>query len=577
MFGAGKRKSRPPVRFADYKVDGAHAWPDYTSDHASEHAFQRVPPVASSTPMEMLEDDNQLTDCHHLLQNDICPYCRAKYRIAARTQHDEDQVLYRRTTITRRKRRRYHPYRRRRDQQFAEQLDVTGVRAGLMEGESGGVDTKTVDDGRFGSDQSTMAGSRAVGRTTPTYIYPEEVRWVVRARFQDDALQLADGRVETQVYRAPGGRPAVVVRDRGEPSLGTRPPQAPPGNDRPPGARQVNHVNSKLAGMTVERLPSMGLKSRLMVETKILGLRQAEENRPRDAKNRPRDAEKNRPRDAEMADIEIGHMVCVAYEQCWYLGKEPQDGKVTKEPQDGKVTKEPQDGKVTKEPQNGKVTKEPRNGKVTKEPRNGKVTKEPRNGKGPQDGKVTKEPQDGKVTKEPQDGKVTKEPQDGKVTKEPQDGKVTKEPQDGKVTKEPQDGKVTKKPQNGKVTKEPQDGKVTKEPQNGKVTKEPQDGKVTKEPRNGKVTKEPQNGKVTKEPKDGEESMDLNLDLDLQIGDTVAVAYDPDDGWFIGEVKSVASTTANIRFLVAKDGIFRKDSSKAVPVHNKPTFLPEIL
>eukprot|EP00058_Branchiostoma_floridae_P006783 XP_002592271.1 hypothetical protein BRAFLDRAFT_71002 [Branchiostoma floridae] len=55
----------------------------------------------------------------------------------------------------------------------------------------------------FGSDQSIGAGSRAAGRNTPTYIYPEEVRWVVRARFPDDSLQLADGRVETQaaVYR----------------------------------------------------------------------------------------------------------------------------------------------------------------------------------------------------------------------------------------------------------------------------------------------------------------------------------------------------------------------------------------
>ncbi|XP_078606567.1 uncharacterized protein LOC144879201 [Branchiostoma floridae x Branchiostoma japonicum] len=55
----------------------------------------------------------------------------------------------------------------------------------------------------FGSDQSIGAGSKAAGRNTPTYIYPEEVRWVVRARFPDDSLQLADGRVETQaaVYR----------------------------------------------------------------------------------------------------------------------------------------------------------------------------------------------------------------------------------------------------------------------------------------------------------------------------------------------------------------------------------------
>eukprot|EP00058_Branchiostoma_floridae_P002211 XP_002587699.1 hypothetical protein BRAFLDRAFT_94602 [Branchiostoma floridae] len=225
--------------------------------------------------------------------------------------------------------------------------------------------------------------------------------------------------------------------------------------------------------------------------------------------------------------------------------KEPQNAKVTKEPQNAKVTKEPQNAKVTKEPQNGKVTKEPQNAKVTKEPQDGKVTKEPQNAKvtkEPQNAKVTKEPQDGKVTKEPQNAKVTKEPQNAKVTKEPQDGKVTKEPQNAKVTKEPQNAKVTKEPQDGKVTKEPQNAKVTKEPQDGKVTKEPRNGKVTKEPRNGKVTKEPQNGKVTKEPQDGEESMDLNLDLDLEIGDTVAVAYEPDDGWFIGEPRKTPPT-----------------------------------
>eukprot|EP00058_Branchiostoma_floridae_P022049 XP_002607539.1 hypothetical protein BRAFLDRAFT_106487 [Branchiostoma floridae] len=153
------------------------------------------------------------------------------------------------------------------------------------------------------------------------------------------------------------------------------------------------------------------------------------------------------------------------------------------------------------------------NKETYKEMPHGKVTKEP------QDGKVTKEPRNGKVTKEPQDGKVTKEPRNGKVTKEPQNGKMTKEPRNGKVTKEPRNGKVTKEPRNGKVTKEPRNGKVTKEPRNGKVTKEPQDGKVTKETQDGKMTKEPQDGKVTKEPQDGEESMDLNLDLDLATQD----------------------------------------------------------
>ncbi|XP_078659364.1 uncharacterized protein LOC144904366 [Branchiostoma floridae x Branchiostoma belcheri] len=55
----------------------------------------------------------------------------------------------------------------------------------------------------FGSNQVIGAGSRAPGRQTPTYIFPEEVRWVIRARFPDDPLQLADGSVEQQaaVYR----------------------------------------------------------------------------------------------------------------------------------------------------------------------------------------------------------------------------------------------------------------------------------------------------------------------------------------------------------------------------------------
>ncbi|XP_035675576.1 uncharacterized protein LOC118415246 [Branchiostoma floridae] len=159
-----------------------------------------------------------------------------------------------------------------------------------------------------------------------------------------------------------------------------------------------------------------------------------------------------------------------------------------------------------------------------------------------------------------------KEMPHGMVTEEPQDGMVTEEPQDGMVTEEPQDGEVTKEPQNGKVTKKKQNGKVTKKKQNANVTKKKQNGKVTKKKQNANVTKEPQDGEVTKEPQDGEESMDLDLDLDLHIGDTVAVAYEPDDGWFIGEVKTVDDTTVNIRFMVAKDGLFRKDSSKPVPV-----------
>ncbi|KAI8503753.1 hypothetical protein Bbelb_187240 [Branchiostoma belcheri] len=42
------------------------------------------------------------------------------------------------------------------------------------------------------------ADSRAPGRDTPTYVYPEEVRWVMRARFPDDPVRLYDGQVEEQ-------------------------------------------------------------------------------------------------------------------------------------------------------------------------------------------------------------------------------------------------------------------------------------------------------------------------------------------------------------------------------------------
>ncbi|KAI8493925.1 hypothetical protein Bbelb_282720 [Branchiostoma belcheri] len=42
------------------------------------------------------------------------------------------------------------------------------------------------------------AASRAPGRESPTYIFPEEVRWVIRARFPDDPIHLYDGRLDSQ-------------------------------------------------------------------------------------------------------------------------------------------------------------------------------------------------------------------------------------------------------------------------------------------------------------------------------------------------------------------------------------------
>ncbi|XP_035679600.1 uncharacterized protein LOC118417943 [Branchiostoma floridae] len=51
-----------------------------------------------------------------------------------------------------------------------------------------------------GSNGRIGASSRAPGRDTPTYVYPEEVRWVMRARFADpsDPIRLHDGRVADQ-------------------------------------------------------------------------------------------------------------------------------------------------------------------------------------------------------------------------------------------------------------------------------------------------------------------------------------------------------------------------------------------
>eukprot|EP00058_Branchiostoma_floridae_P025645 XP_002611135.1 hypothetical protein BRAFLDRAFT_88466 [Branchiostoma floridae] len=60
MLGAGKRKTRPPVRFGDYQLDDRHEWPDHAS-------LRDCPsPVVSSlsTPMDELEDeiDHQLAE-----------------------------------------------------------------------------------------------------------------------------------------------------------------------------------------------------------------------------------------------------------------------------------------------------------------------------------------------------------------------------------------------------------------------------------------------------------------------------------------------------------------------------------
>eukprot|EP00058_Branchiostoma_floridae_P018218 XP_002603707.1 hypothetical protein BRAFLDRAFT_93078 [Branchiostoma floridae] len=60
MLGAGKRKTRPPVRFGDYQLDDRYEWPDHAS-------LRDCPsPVVSSlsTPMDELEDeiDHQLAE-----------------------------------------------------------------------------------------------------------------------------------------------------------------------------------------------------------------------------------------------------------------------------------------------------------------------------------------------------------------------------------------------------------------------------------------------------------------------------------------------------------------------------------
>ncbi|XP_035680575.1 uncharacterized protein LOC118418687 [Branchiostoma floridae] len=55
----------------------------------------------------------------------------------------------------------------------------------------------------FGSNMTIGAQTRAPGRDTPTYVFPEELRWAVRARFPDDPVHLYDGAVDQQasVYR----------------------------------------------------------------------------------------------------------------------------------------------------------------------------------------------------------------------------------------------------------------------------------------------------------------------------------------------------------------------------------------
>eukprot|EP00058_Branchiostoma_floridae_P000995 XP_002586483.1 hypothetical protein BRAFLDRAFT_106624 [Branchiostoma floridae] len=60
MLGAGKRKTRPPVRFSDYQLDDQYEWPDHAS-------LRDCPsPVVSSLsmPMDELEDeiDHQLAE-----------------------------------------------------------------------------------------------------------------------------------------------------------------------------------------------------------------------------------------------------------------------------------------------------------------------------------------------------------------------------------------------------------------------------------------------------------------------------------------------------------------------------------
>eukprot|EP00058_Branchiostoma_floridae_P014356 XP_002599844.1 hypothetical protein BRAFLDRAFT_95534 [Branchiostoma floridae] len=59
-FCAGKRKTRPPVRFGDYQLDDQHAW----SDHASLRDCPSPVVSSLSTPMDELEDeiDHQLAE-----------------------------------------------------------------------------------------------------------------------------------------------------------------------------------------------------------------------------------------------------------------------------------------------------------------------------------------------------------------------------------------------------------------------------------------------------------------------------------------------------------------------------------
>eukprot|EP00058_Branchiostoma_floridae_P013657 XP_002599145.1 hypothetical protein BRAFLDRAFT_122986 [Branchiostoma floridae] len=60
MVGAGKRKTRPPVRFGDYQLDDRYEWPD----HASPRDCPSPVVSSLSTPMDELEDeiDHQLAE-----------------------------------------------------------------------------------------------------------------------------------------------------------------------------------------------------------------------------------------------------------------------------------------------------------------------------------------------------------------------------------------------------------------------------------------------------------------------------------------------------------------------------------
>ncbi|KAI8490615.1 hypothetical protein Bbelb_318830 [Branchiostoma belcheri] len=58
----------------------------------------------------------------------------------------------------------------------------------------------------FGSHMTIGAASRAPGWESPTYIFPEEVSWVTRARLPEDHIQLYDGRLDSQASaRVPCG------------------------------------------------------------------------------------------------------------------------------------------------------------------------------------------------------------------------------------------------------------------------------------------------------------------------------------------------------------------------------------